>query len=145
MVAALREAHAVLVSLVAQIPPEDRGRAPWPVVGHIALSSVRIDGFSEPRGLGLGPLAVAPAHQRKGVGTQLVRAALRRARLLGYSYVVVLGHPHYYPRFGFVPASRFGLSYPEPIPEPVFMALELISGALVNVTGIVRYHEAFAG
>jgi putative acetyltransferase len=145
MVAALREAHAVAVSLVAQTPPEDRERAPWPVVGHIALSSVRIDGFSEPRGLGLGPLAVAPAHQRNGVGTQLVRAALRRARLLGYSYVVVLGHPHYYPRFGFVPAARFGLSYPEPAPEAVFMALELVSGALVKVTGVVHYHQAFAG
>jgi putative acetyltransferase len=145
MVAALRAANAATISLVAQTPPEDRERSPWPTVGHIALSPVTIDGSSEPRGLGLGPLAVAPMHQRSGVGTKLVRAALRRARLLGYSYVVVLGHPHYYPRFGFEPASRFGLSYLKPIPDPVFMALELAAGALVNVAGVVRYHPAFSG
>jgi putative acetyltransferase len=145
MVAALRAAHATTVSLVAKVPPEDREQTPWPIVGHIALSPVTIDGSSEPRGLGLGPLAVAPAHQRNGVGTELVKTALRRACLLGYSYVVVLGHPHYYPRFGFEPASRFGLSYSEPIPDAVFMALELTAGALVNVAGVVRYHPAFSG
>jgi putative acetyltransferase len=145
MVAALREAQAIVVSLVAQVPPEHRERESWPVVGHIALSRVTIDGRSEPRGLGLGPLAVAPEHQGKGVGSRLVEAALRRARLLGDSYVIVLGHPPYYPRFGFVPASRFGLSYREPVADSVFMALELSSGALANVAGIVRYHPALSG
>lgn len=145
MVAALGAARAATVSLVAQIPPDDREQTPWPIVGHIALSPVTINGSSEPRGLGLGPLAVAPAHQRKGVGAELVRTALRRACLLGYSYVVVLGHPHYYPRFGFEPASRFGLSYPEPTPDPVFMALELTSAALANVAGVVRFHPALSG
>jgi putative acetyltransferase len=57
----------------------------------------------------------------------------------------VLGDPRYYHRFGFVTASRFTLSYQEPVPEPVFMALELSSGALAKVTGVVRYHPAFAG
>jgi putative acetyltransferase len=145
MVAALRAAHADTVSLVAQMPPEDRERAPWPIIGHIALSPVTIDGAPEPRGLGLASLAVAPEHQRRGVGTQLVRTALRRARLLGYSYVVVLGHPRYYQRFMFVPASHFGLTYPEPVPDPGFMVLELISGALANLTGVVRYHPALSG
>jgi len=145
MVAQLRQARADIVSLVAQVPPQHREREPWPIIGHIALSRVTIDRSAEPRGLGLGPLAVAPAYQRKGVGQRLVETALQRARLLGYSYVVVLGNPHYYQRFGFVPASRFKLSFQEPVPEPVFMALELSSGALAKVAGVVRYHPAFSG
>jgi putative acetyltransferase len=145
IVAALRGARATKVSLVAQIPPEDREREPWPIIGHIVLSPVSIDGAVEPRGLGLGPLGVARAHQGKGVGTRLVEAALRRARLLGYSYVVVLGHPRYYPRFGFSSAARLGLSYRKGGPEPAFMVLELVSGALENVNGVVRYHAAFSG
>jgi putative acetyltransferase len=95
-------------------------------------------------GLALAPLAVIPAHQRQGVGTRLVEAALRRARLLGYAYIVVLGHPQYYPRFGFVPASRFGLRYARPVPDDAFMALELVPGALEGVSGVVRYLPAFS-
>ena len=76
------------------------------------------------------------------MGTRLVKAALRRARLLGYSYVVALERPRYYQRFGFTPASRFRLSHQAPIVEADFMALELIAGALVNVSGVVRQHPA---
>jgi putative acetyltransferase len=140
IVAALREARAAVVSLVAQVNAEAGS-----IIGHVMLSPVTLGGSSEPRGLGLGPLAVAPEFQRTGVGSRLVEAALRRARLLGYSYVVVLGHPPYYPRFGFLPASRFGLSYPAPVPDPVFMAIELVPGALAGSTGVVRYHRALSG
>ena len=143
MVAALREARVSVVALVAQATAESReGGA---IIGHVLLSPVTLGGSSEPRGLGLGPLAVAPQFQRRGAGSRLVEAALRRARLLGYSYVVVLGHPLYYPRFGFVPASRFGLSYPAPVPDPVFMVIELVAGALAGSTGVVRYHRALSG
>jgi putative acetyltransferase len=145
MVAALREARSATISLVAQIPPQHREREPWPIVGHILLSPVTIDGNREPRGLGLASLAVAPAHQRRGFGARLVEAALRRARLLGYGCVVVLGDPHYYSRFGFVPASQFGLSYQKPLLEPVFMALEVVPGALAKASGVVRYHPAVSG
>jgi len=143
MVAALREGRAAVVSLIAQVTAE-AGEA-GAIIGHVVLSPVTIGGSSEPRGLGLGPLAVAPEFQRRGVGSRLVEAALRRARLLGYSYVVVLGHPPYYPRFGFLPASRFGLSYPAPVPDPVFMAIELVPGALAGSGGVVRYHRALSG
>jgi len=139
IVAMLRQARASVVSLVAQA---SEGGS---IIGHVVLSPVTLSGASEPRGLGLGPLAVAPEFQRTGVGSRLVEAALRRARLLGFAYVVVLGHPQYYPRFGFLPASRFGLSYPAPVPDPVFMVIELVPGALAGSTGIVRYHRALSG
>jgi predicted N-acetyltransferase YhbS len=144
IIAALRTARAATISLTAQIPPPQGGRDPWPIVGHIVLSPVTIDANREPRGLGLAPLAVALAHQRKGFGGQLVLAGLHRARLLGYAYVVVLGSADYYSRFGFVPASQFALSYPEAALQPHFMALELATGSLAEVSGTVRYHAAFS-
>jgi putative acetyltransferase len=145
MVAAVRDAGAATVSLVAGLCPDDRAHQPWPIVGHVLLSPVRIDGRSDPPGLGLAPLAVLPAHQRRGIGQRLTREALRRAAALGHAYVVVLGHPAYYPRFGFVPASRFGLRYEQSVPDDVFLALELTPGALDGVSGVVRYLPAFSG
>ena len=144
IVVSLRAARATTISLVAHIPPQHRGREPWPVVGYILLSPVTIDGDHERRGLGLAPLAVAPAHQRNGFGSRLVEAALLRARLLGYAYVVVLGSPSFYARFGFSLASEFGLSYSEQELQPHFMALELVPGALAEPSGVVHYHPAFS-
>ena len=144
MVVAVRKARAATISLLANIRSEDPQREREPIVGHVLLSPVTIDGKDEPRGLGLAPLAVLPAYQRQGIGTRLVEAALRRARLLGYAYVVVLGHPRYYPRFGFVPASRFGLRYEQRALDDAFMALELVPGALNGISGPVRYSPAFS-
>jgi putative acetyltransferase len=114
------------------------------IVGHVLLSPVTLDGRSDPPGLGLGPLAVLPSHQRRGLGARLVEAALRRARSLGYAYVVVLGQATYYPRFGFVPASGYGIRYEHDVPDEVFMVLELTPGALSWTGGILRYQPAFA-
>lgn len=144
LVEAVRASRAPTISLIAQIAPGDGDKSAWPTVGHVLLSPVTIDGAGEPRGLGLGPLAVVPEHQRRGFGARLARAALERAKLLGYAYVVVLGHPSYYPRFGFVPASRFGLRYAG-APADAFMAFELEAGALSGVSGEVRYLPAFTG
>lgn len=147
MVEAVRAAKSATISLIAQKPPADRQRDRWLSVGHVLLSPVTLDAGDaslHPRGLGLGPLAVVPAYQRQGIGTRLVQAALRRAKLLGYAYVVVVGHPPYYPRFGFVPTSRFGLRYERQVPDDVFMALELVPGALEGVPGVVRYLPAFS-
>ena len=143
LVVAVRAAGAATISLVAGIPPEPR-TGDWPIVGYVLLSPVSIDGCVGARGLGLAPLAVLPSQQRKGFGASLVRAALRRARLLGYDFVVVLGDPRYYARFGFVPGSSLGLSYPEPLPQPNFQALELVPGSLAQASGVVRYHSAIA-
>jgi putative acetyltransferase len=144
MVQAVRAQGAATVSLIAALGPETVPRAEREIVGHILLSPVTLEGQCEPRGLGLAPLAVLPEHQRNGIGSELVEAALQRARSLGHAYVVVLGHPRYYPRFGFVPASRFGLRYEQPVPDPAFMALELAPGCLAAGTGVVRYLSAFS-
>jgi putative acetyltransferase len=135
MVAAVHASGASNVSLLADLNRE--------IVGHVMLSPVSIEQRTEPPGLGLAPLAVLPAHQHCGVGSQLVHDALRRARLLGYAYAVVLGAPNYYKRFGFVPAARFGLRYEHAVPADVFMALELRAGALRTASGVVRYLPAF--
>lgn len=144
LVAAVRKARSATISLVAQLAPEERRHEPWPIVGHVLLSPVTIDGRSEPRGLGLGPIAVLPAHQRKGFGTQMMQGGLRRARSLGYAYIVILGDPRFYRRFGFAPASRFGLRYERSVPDEAFMAIELIPGALAGLSGVVRYLPAFS-
>jgi putative acetyltransferase len=92
--------------------------------------------------VGLGPLAVRPEYQRCAIGARLVEESLARAREAGTGAAVVLGHPAYYARFGFVPASRFGLGYPG-APADAFMAAELVEGTLGTASGAVRYHPAF--
>ena len=136
LVVRLRADVAPLVSLVA----DDGGE----VVGHILFSPVTLDGANASRAIGLAPMAVVPGRQRSGIGSGLVRAGLEACRELGVTWVVVLGHPEYYPRFGFVPASRFGLTCEYDVPDEVFMAQELVEGSLAECEGCVRYHPAFA-
>ena len=132
----LREEADPLVSLVA----EDGGE----VVGHILFSPMTGAGTEATRVMGLAPMAVIPPRQREGIGSALVRRGLEACRSLGAQAVVVLGHAAYYPKFGFVPASRFGLRSEYDVPDDVFMALELEPGALDAASGTIRYHEAFA-
>jgi putative acetyltransferase len=115
------------------------------VVGHILFTPVTIDPPAARRIAGLAPMAVRPEHQRSGIGSQLIRAGLEECRRSGYSAVVVLGHPEYYPRFGFLPAHTFGLTCEFPSPPEAFMALELEPGTLGGIRGLVRYHPQFAG
>ena len=132
----LRAAGRLLVSLVAV-----EGDV---VVGHIAFSPVRLaDADEQPLGVGLGPMAVLPAYQNRAIGSVLVQAGLDACRDLGAAYAVVLGHPAYYPRFGFVPASRFGLRCQWPVPDDVFMAQELQPQGLAAQGGLVAYDPAF--
>ncbi len=136
LVARLRAAGRAIVSLVA----EQAGA----IVGHILFSPVTLDppGAAVPRLLGLAPMAVLPAQQRRGIGGTLVRAGLDACRAQDAGAVVVLGHPAYYPRFGFVPAARVGLRsiYTD---GDAFMALELRPGALAGCTGLIRYAPEF--
>lgn len=114
------------------------------VLGHILFSSIVIEsqGQTVPA-LALAPLAVTPTRQRQGIGSQLVEIGLRQCRELEHSIAVVLGYPGYYKRFGFQTASSFGVDAPFPVPDEVFMVLELKPGALMNVSGIVRYPSYF--
>ncbi len=135
LVDALRQQVEPLVSLVAE---ED-----GVIVGHIMFSPVSLSNNSDLKVMGLAPMAVAPAHQRKGIGSALVRAGLEQCRKLDFDAVVVLGHPEYYLRFGFSPSSRFGIDSEYDVPEEVFMALELRPNALSGRSAVVRYHPAF--
>jgi putative acetyltransferase len=135
LVDALRRDATPLVSLVA----DDAGA----IVGHALFSPVTLDGNPALRLMGLGPMAVAPARQRSGIGAALVREGLAACARTGIAGVVVLGHPEYYPRFGFVPASRFGIGSEYDAPDEAFMAIELVAGTLAAATGTVRYHPAF--
>jgi putative acetyltransferase len=136
LVDGLREHAQPVLSLVA----EENGN----VVGHIMFSPVFLSGNPDLKVMGLAPMAVAPEHQRKGIGSALVRAGLEQCRQLGFVAVVVLGHPEYYPRFGFSPSSRFGIDSDYEVPEEVFMAVELEPEALSGKTGRVKYHHAFS-
>lgn len=131
LVDALREAGAPLLSLVAV----EGGR----LLGHALFTPVAVgDGAA----VGLGPLAVLPALQGRGIGAALVREGLTELRAAGHGAVIVLGEPSYYRRFGFVPASRFGVRWDRPVPDDAFMALELRAGSLGG-GGVVHYPAAF--
>jgi len=135
LVDALRQQAHPLVSLVAQVGEE--------VVGHIMFSPVSLEGHAELSLMGLAPMAVLPAHRRKGVGSALVRTGLQRCRALGVGAVVLLGHPGYYPRFGFQPSVPFGITSEYDAPPEAFMVLELQPGYLVGASGTVKFHAAF--
>ena len=92
----------------------------------------------------LGPMAVLPTWQKRGVGSQLVRAGLEICRAAGYDLVIVLGHTTYYPRFGFQPAPPLGIRW-EHGADSHFMVMELRPGALAGASGVVRYRPEFDG
>jgi len=94
--------------------------------------------------MGLAPMAVAPERQRKGIGFALVRAGLEKCKKLGCGAVVVLGHPEYYPRFGFSPSECFGISCEYDVPKGVFLIIELKPGFLDGASGKLEYHSAFS-
>ncbi|HKC86016.1 MAG TPA: N-acetyltransferase [Blastocatellia bacterium] len=136
LVDALRRDGKATISLAA----EDGGR----VVGHILFSPVTIETSErELVGVGLAPMSVIPERQNQRIGSLLVEEGLRRCRVDGHRFVVVLGHPGYYPRFGFVPASRFGIKSEYDVADEVFMVLELQDGALSGCAGLVKYQPEF--
>ena len=137
LVDTLRGKIQPLVSLVADLDGL--------VVGHILFSPISLDAPSELKLMGLGPMGVLPKHQRQGIGSALVVAGLKQCEALDCDAVVVLGHPEYYPRFGFVVASSHGISSEYDAPDEAFMIKELTPGSLRGVSGTVSYDEAFDG
>ncbi len=129
------------LSLVAEIDAE--------IAGHVLLLPV---GLQTDRGeiplaatplLSLGPIAVLPNYQGQGIGGKLILAGHQRAQALGYTAIVLLGHPSYYPRFGYKMAKLFGLTNPWKIDDMPWMVIELHKGALDQLEGLVRYPEEF--
>ncbi|MSQ09458.1 MAG: N-acetyltransferase [Dehalococcoidia bacterium] len=134
LVAALDAGGYTRISLVAEREGE--------VIGHVLLSELE---FAAPSGplpaLVLAPVAVAPPHQRQGVGEALVRAALELAQQQGCRAVVVLGHPGYYPRFGFSVLAAAGIR--SPYQGPHFMAIDFTPDA-GSLVGELTYPAPFA-
>ena len=108
------------------------------VIGHILFFPIEVKLDSEAvQTLVLAPLCVHPSYQRRGVGGELVKAGLAAVKQRGYPSVLVLGHPTYYPRFGFRRASEWGFKMKEANPPEAFMAIEFIEG------GLKRSKESF--
>jgi putative acetyltransferase len=134
LVEAPRDGVHARVSLVAEVNGQ--------VVGHILFSALPIvtpGGTVE--ALALAPMAVIPSHQRRGIGSLLVREGLSACRGAGHRVVVVLGHPEFYPRFGF--SAKMAERRKSPYSGPIFMAIESVRDALEGVEGEVRYPPPF--
>jgi predicted N-acetyltransferase YhbS len=115
------------------------------VVGHILFTPIIIDnGKQQFQSLVLAPVSVLPVLQKQGIGAQLIRAGHQRAIELGFQSAILLGHPEYYPRFGYKPASIWGIKTHFVLPsDDVFMAVELTEGVLNNVSGMVIFPPEF--
>jgi putative acetyltransferase len=130
----LRSRGKAIVSLVA-VEAGD-------IVGHVLFSPVTIDGAQSARALGLAPVGVLPAFQRRGIGSSLIRDGIDRCASAGFDLVVLVGAPAYYSRFGFQSAKPHGLDNEYGVNEE-FMVLELREGSLERARGLVRYGPEF--
>jgi len=114
------------------------------VVGYILLTKVNIcNNDKKFEALTLAPVAVLPAYQNLGIGGKLIKQVHAAALKLGFGAVILVGHPDYYPRFGYKKASDFGIRQPFDAPDECCMAIELYEGSLSGITGIVEYSKAF--
>ena len=132
----LRKRNILSISLVAL----DGGE----IVGHIAFSPVIIESAdSSFQAMALGPMSILPEHQRRGIGSRLVRAGLEECRNLGHDIAVLVGHPEYYPRFGFVPARPKGIKCEFEAPDEAWMVVELGENALAGRQGTAIFQPEF--
>lgn len=138
LVARLRKSEAFVpeLSLVAELDEQ--------IAGHIMFTKLQIrNGEKSYESLAMAPVSVLPQYQNKGIGSTLIVEGLKLAEELGFKSVIVLGHSEYYPRFGFKPASIWGIKAPFEVPDKNFMALELEDGSLNGVSGVVVYPKEF--
>ncbi len=108
---------------------------------HPWLSTAEKDGGVV--GMGLGPVAVLPDLQRQGIGSLLVRAGIDALRKRSCPFIILLGHPEYYPRFGFERASLYGIRSQLEVPDDAFMILVLDRPAMAKASGVARYRSEF--
>jgi len=115
------------------------------VVGHILFSPVLLKRKERTvEGMGLAPMAVLPEYQRQGIGSQLIRTGIARLASRRCPFIVVLGHAEYYPRFGFEPASRYGIRSEWEVPDEAFMILVLDQSEMQDISGVAIYRPEFA-
>ena len=136
LVGTVRAQADPVVSLVAEHQAQ--------LIGHVLFSPVTLSGSPCLPVMALGPVGVLPEYQRRGVGSALIEAGVAECQRLGMVALFVLGHPTYYPRFGFVPSVTFGIDCQFNVPSEVFMAKELRAVALAGRAGRVTYHPAFS-
>ena len=139
LVQALRRSPAFIPELSLVAVEDER------VVGHILFTRIVVrNGTTAHEALALAPMAVLPARQRVGIGSSLVKRGLADSRNLGHAVIILVGHPEYYPRFGFVPGEPFGIWPPFEVSPGAFMVLELLPNALAGIRGQVEYPAEFA-
>lgn len=135
LVEKLRKNKAYINSLSLVCEDNDK------IVGYVMFTKNKIGKVT---GLTLAPLAILPKYQHRRLGTLLVKSGLKIAKELGYEYVVVLGNPKYYNRFGFVTSKEFGIKSPFDVPSKNFMALNLIDNDdRENLNAVVEYPKPF--
>ncbi len=115
------------------------------ILGHILLTTIRIVGVDqEILSLAMAPVSVLPEMQNQGIGGELIRVSIEMAKAMGYGSIIVLGHPDYYPRFGFRPTENWQIRAPFDVPADALMGLELEEGALTGCPmGMIEYPAVF--
>ncbi|KEI34628.1 GNAT family N-acetyltransferase [Allofrancisella frigidaquae] len=135
LVRLLHTDHQNLISLVAELDNQ--------IIGQIILSKMSQDGIPNIDIYGLAPMCVSPNYQNLGIGAKLVEQVIQEAKKCNIDAIFVLGHPNYYPRFGFKPATEYNVKCEYDVPADVFMVLDL-SGKLKKLHGkTVYYAEEF--
>jgi len=140
MVSGIRNYDTFIPELSLVVVDKENGQ----ISGHILLSKILIgDGSKKVESLALAPVSVLPDYQKKGIGKSLIQKALQRAKDLGFQSVIVLGHPEYYPKFGFQKSSLWQIKAPFEVPEDALMAIELQKDSLCDVSGVIEYPSIF--
>ena len=140
IVDALRSNGAALLSLVATLH-DSAATLHDRIVGHIMYSPATIGDVT---GAALGPMSVLPEHQRQGIGSKLVNTGNQTLKASNCAFIIVLGHPDFYPRFGFRRASTLAVKSEWDVPDEVVMLLILDESKMQGISGLVKYRHEFS-